>query len=306
MGITYATTAFVQGDPFPVLIRKMAQKLGVTVDVGDNVYKVMWKVLADQSWSLGTQQSFVNVANQNVVYVTTPFQGDTLNVLFLKFAQRTGYVIITRNGIGGVQATSVMREILDPNNVPGGGGSPGGTFTITYVNDYGTITGTNPQTITGTGTPVTANIDASMSVTFTQWDDGVTDNPRTDTPSADATVSVEVSLDAFNGSSEDSTSDKTIGEEIDDVLTEGTAGWWGPWVTYYEAYMLVEDSFDLKTLSSSLEGQAAEYDVSGLGVTWSCYAPLRTEIVGDDFEDKVVTSNLNGQDDRYGNTWIVV
>jgi len=122
MGITYKDTLARPGDTFPVLIRKMAQKLGVGVDIGDNVYRVMWNVLANQDWVFGVSQSHVNVANKNVSYTTTPRQGDTLNVLFLKFAIRTGYVIITRDGHAVPQSHDVLSNVvLDPENVPGGG-----------------------------------------------------------------------------------------------------------------------------------------------------------------------------------------
>lgn len=256
MGITYKSTAYAQGDPFPVRIRKMAQKLGVPVDMGDNVYRVMWNILANQDWSFGTAQPSRNIANQIVTLDSTPRQGDTLNMLFLKFAQRTGYVIVPlTGGVAGPAQNQVFQEILDPGNTPGGGGGGTGIFyTLTYTNDYGTITGTNPQTVEGNldGTPVTAA--TVLSLSFDQWSDGVTDNPRTDTAiSGDINVSAQWNVVEYVGGPIVDFEDVAEGVDIADQING--VGWASPiYRTNDNSGVGAVDDFSEYSLAASVDG----------------------------------------------------
>jgi len=91
--IVYQTTAAERHDTIPVLLRKLSQKLGVPVLQGDSVYNTMFRILRDQSWTLGSAVNYVNVAAHRRQFSVIPARHDTLQVLFYKFGMRTGFVI---------------------------------------------------------------------------------------------------------------------------------------------------------------------------------------------------------------------
>lgn len=287
MGITYSTTAAVQGDTFPVLIRKMAQKLGVSVDIGDNVYRVMWNILADLNWTMGTTQSFVNVANQNVTYITVPRQGDSLNVLFLKFAQRTGFVISVSSHMSAMQVVSI---ILDPETPVNGGGT---TFTITYTNPFGTIAGSSTQVLAdgATGTPVEAV--TNLSLTFDSWSDGNTSNPRTDTVAgADLTVSADNWTEVpYLLGTEETFETYAVGEAADSQ--DSGVGWWERWNFLPPLRIeIATDDFESLTVGTDLSGTAEGMTWDG---PWVVVPALVLDLATETFESLTVGDSLSGQ-----------
>ena len=56
-------------------------------------------------------------------------------------------------------------------------------YTLTYIVNslYGTLIGTSPQTVPAGGDGAAVTVQANPGYAFSQWSDGVTDNPRTDT-----------------------------------------------------------------------------------------------------------------------------
>lgn len=256
--IQYKTILPLPGDTFSILLRKLAQKLGVPVSAADNIYRVMWNILADQSWTLGSERPYVTVNNTRIKFRTLlPKEADSLNVLFLKFWQRTGHFINVQSPTNAIE---VITDVI---------GEPTETFTLTYTNPYGTLIGDAVQSVSGgaSGTPVEAV--TVLSLVFVQWDDGNTANPRTDVATADATFSATVWTPVEYGSDPfDDFADFGLGVEVDSIPSG--SGWWDVWIVKLRYTRIVsEDDF-----SSISAGETLDDGTGGTGWSepWSVYA----------------------------------